>query len=164
MKNEITRVYLNTWEAYNNGFLGYGWMTPEQAIDFIDDDPERDGGEWFIADIDNYLGVDFGNLDYCNVLEVLESIQELENMDEWERDEIVALIEYLNCDIQGAIDKKDRYIFYSSIDDYYDSMDELIDISGLPESLQCYFDYESYHRDCNFYIYEACNGVVLLTA
>lgn len=161
---EKTKVYLNTWQAYNDGFLGFGWMDAETAIDFIEEDPDRAGGEWFIADIDNYLNIDFGNLDYANVMDVLETIQELENMDEWERNEIAAIMDYLNCDIQMAIDEKDNYIFYSSIDEYHDSMDELVDLSGLPDNLQYYFDYDAYHRDCDFDIYESNNGVVLLTA
>lgn len=63
---EQTKVYLNTWGAYNEGCIGYGWMTPDEARDFMEEDIERDGGEWFIADIDNYLGVDFGNINYSN--------------------------------------------------------------------------------------------------
>lgn len=157
-----TKVYLNTWEAYNNGYLGFGWMNAETAIDFIDENPDRAGGEWFIADIDNYLGVDFGNLDYCNVMEVLETIQELENMEEWEKDELVAVMDYLNCDIQEAIDNKDDYSFYSSIEEYYDFMDELVDLSGLHENLQYYFDYDAYHRDCMIDAYECSNGIVLV--
>ena len=75
---EETKVYLNTWGAYNEGYIGYGWMTPAEAREFMEEDPERDGGEWFIADIDNYLGVDFGNLDYANVDKILDSIETLE--------------------------------------------------------------------------------------
>lgn len=52
-----TKVFLNTWGAYNNGSIGYGWMDSEEAKEFIENNPERDGGEWFIADIDNYLGI-----------------------------------------------------------------------------------------------------------
>ena len=29
--DKITRVWLNTWGNYNNGGLGYGWQTPEEA-------------------------------------------------------------------------------------------------------------------------------------
>ena len=58
---ERTKLYLNTWGAYNNGCIGYGWMTAEKAREFIENNPGRDGGEWFIADIENYLGV---NIDY----------------------------------------------------------------------------------------------------
>ena len=98
--NEITKVWLNTWGNYNDGGLGYGWQTPEQAREFIEDNPERDGGEWFIADIDDYLGVDLPNLNY--------------------RD------------------------------------------ATVPDFFQRYFDFEAYHRDCDFDAREAVNGIILV--
>ena len=159
---ETTKIYLNTWGAYNNGCIGYGWMEPDAARDFIDDDPERGGGEWFIADIDNYLGVDFGSLDYADVDEIIETIETLEALEEWELDEIVALMEYLNTnDAQEAIDKRDNYIFYSDIEQYHDSCDELLEF-GNNEFLERYFDYDAYHRDCDYDIYEAGNGVCIM--
>ena len=169
MRNE-TMIFLNTWGLYNmscepnkeHGYLGYGWMTAEEAIDFINENPERDGGEWFIADIDNYLGIKLAdNYDYCNVMEVLEAIQTLEDMEEYECDEIVALMEMNNCNVQEAIDNYDRYVYYSDIDSYHDCCDECLDFSGCNEILERYFDFEAYHRDCDFDIYEASNGVCI---
>jgi antirestriction protein len=159
---EQTTIYLNTWGAYNDGSIGYGWMTPEQARDFIEADPERDGGEWFIADIDNYTGVEFGSLEYCNVDEIIDTIETLNNMKQWERDEIAALMEYLSTnDVEEAINKKDYYTIFTDIDQYHDSCDELLEFSNN-SLLERYFDYESYHRDCDFDIYEASNGVCIL--
>lgn len=158
-----TKIFLNTWEAYNNGCIGYGWMTADEAREFIDDDPERDGGEWFIADIDNYTGVDFGNLDYANVDDIIEAIEILNDMQEWELKEIAAVMEYLNTtDVNEAIDKKDNYIIYSGIDEYHESCDESINFNGCDELLERYFDYDAFHRDCDFDIYEASNGVCIL--
>lgn len=157
-----TKIYLNTWGAYNDGCIGYGWMNAAEAREFIEEEPERDGGEWFIADIDNYLGVDFGNLEYCNVEDVIDTIEVLEDMDEWEVAEVVAIMEYNNCDVQEAIDSRDNYCIYSDTDAYFDSMDELLDFSGCNELLERYFDYDAYHRDCMFDAYEASNGVVLV--
>lgn len=157
-----TKIYLNTWGAYNDGCIGYGWMTPDEARTFIEEDEERDGGEWFIADIDNYLGVKFSSLEYCDVLEIIDTIEELESMDEWERDEVVALMEYMSTDnVQEAIDERDNHTFYSDIDAYHDCCDECLDFSGASEILERYFDYEAYHRDCDFDIYEASNGVCI---
>ena len=157
-----TKIYLNTWGAYNDGSIGYGWMTPDEARAFIDADPERDGGEWFIADIDNYLGVDFGSLEYCNVDDIIESVETLESMQEWERDEIIALMEYLSTtDPAEAMDQYDRYSFYSDIDSYHECCDESIDF-GNNEFLERYFDFDAFHRDCDFDIYEARNGVCIL--
>ena len=161
MAREITKVYLNTWGAYNDGCIGYGWMTPEEARDFIDEEPERDGGEWFIADIDNYLGVEFGRLDYANVDEILDSIEALEDLEDWELDEVVALMEYLNTnDAQEAIDARDSYAFYSDLDQYHDCCDECLEF-GNNELLERYFDYDAFHRDCDFDIYKASNGVCI---
>ena len=161
MTREITKVYLNTWGAYNEGCIGYGWMTSDEARDFIDENPERDGGEWFIADIDNYLGVDFGSLDYANVDDIIETIQTLEDMDEGERDEVIALMEYLNTnDAQKAIDSLDSYTFCSDIDSYHDCCDECVEIDEN-SMLARYFDWDAFHRDCDFDIYEASNGVCI---
>ena len=160
--NETT-IYLNTWGAYNNGCIGYGWMTPEEARDFIEADEERDGGEWFIADLDNYTGVDFGPLDYANVNEVIDAIELLNNMDEYERDEVAAVMEYLGTrDVNEAIDKKDNYSIFSDMEQYHDCCDESIDFRGCSDLLERYFDYEAFHRDCDFDIYEASNGVCIL--
>ena len=161
---ERTELYLNTWRAYNEGSIGYGWMSAEEAEKFIKDNPERDGGEWFIADIDNYAGVKFSNLDYCNVMEVIQSIKILEDLEESERDEVVALMEYLNTDnAEKAIDEMDNYTFYTDIDSFHDCMDELIDeeLAGVPDSIARYFDYEEYHRDCDFDVTEMSNGIVI---
>ena len=159
---EQTKIYLNTWGAYNNGCIGYGWMLPEEARDFIEEDPERDGGEWFIADIDNYTGVDFGPLDYANAMEIIDSIEALNNMDEWERDEVAAVMEYLGTrDAAEAIEKKDNYTIFSDLDQYHDFCDENLEFVKN-ELLARYFDYDAYHRDCDFDIYEASNGVCIL--
>ena len=158
-----TKIYLNTWGAYNEGCIGYGWMNPEQAREFIEQDEERDGGEWFIADIDNYTGVEFNNLEYCNVMDIIDTIEILNNMDEYELKEIAAIMEYLSTnDVQDAIDKKDYYIIYSDLDQYHECCAESIDFSGCNELLERYFDYDSFFRDCDYDIYEASNGVCIL--
>lgn len=159
---ETTKIYLNTWGAYNNGSIGYGWMTPEQARDFIDEDDERDGGEWFIADIDNYLGVEFSNLEYSNVEDIIDTIEALEELDDYELDEIVALMEYLNTnDANEAIDKRDYYSFYSDIEQYFDCCDESLEFNGN-DLLERYFDFEAFHRDCSYDVFEASNGVCIM--
>lgn len=158
-----TKLFLNTWGAYNNGCIGYGWMSTDEAREFIDDNPERDGGEWFIADIDNYTGVDFGDLDYANVEDVIETIELLNDMQDWELKETVAVMEYLNTtNVNEAIDEKDRYIIFSDIDEYHESCDDSINFNGCDELIERYFDYEAFHRDCDFDIYEASNGVCIL--
>lgn len=159
---EQTKIYLNTWGAYNDGCIGYGWMTPDEARNFIEEDEERDGGEWFIADIDNYLGVKFSSLEYCDVMEIIDTIETLENMDDHERECVIALMEYKSTDdVQEAIDDLDDYTFFGDSDEYHDFCDESIDF-GNNEFLERYFDYDAFHRDCDFDIYEASNGICIL--
>lgn len=161
---ERTKLFLNTWGAYNNGCIGYGWMTADEAEEFIDQDPERDGGEWFVADIDNYLGIEFRNLNYSNVQDVIETVQTLEDMDEDEREQVAALMEYMSTeDVQEAIEELDSHVFYDDIDSYHDSCDEIIEFETTKDNLFLarYFDYEAYHRDCDFDVYEASNGIVI---
>ena len=161
---ERTKLFLNTWGSYNNGCIGYGWMTADEAEAFIEENPERDSGEWFVADIDNYLGIEFHNLNCSNVQDVIETVQTLEDMDEGEHKQVAALMEYMSTeDVQEAIDELDNHVFYDDIDSYYDSCDELIELElqSSASIVMRYFDYEAYHRDCDFDVYEASNGIVI---
>ena len=160
-----TKIFLNTWGAYNDGSIGYGWMTPSEARDFIDKDKERDGGEFFIADIDNYLGMKFSNLEYCNINNVIETIETLENLEQYDRDCVVALMEHdLYLDIFTAIESLDEYIFYEDKEAYYNMCDEAVEeeINNYNGLLSQYFDYEAYHFNCDFNIFEASNGICIL--
>lgn len=49
------------------------------------------------------------------------------------------------------------------MDSFHDCMDELIDeeLASVPDSIARYFDYEEYHRDCDFDVTEMSNGVVI---
>ena len=85
-------------------------------------------------------------------------------MDKYERDEIVALMEYLSTeDVREAIEKHDSHVFYEDIESYHDSCDELIEqeMQNSASIVMRYFDYESYHRDCDFDVYEASNGIII---
>lgn len=159
---ETTKVYLNDWASYNNGCIGFGWMDTEEAREFIEVHSNEDR-EWFIADIDNYLSVDFGNLNYCNVNYVLDTIDQLEDMPEWQINQVMALMEYNGLDdIQCALYELDEHIFYSSIDEYYDNADYQIKKALQNNEIALrYFDWDSYHDDLNYDIYEASNGIVI---
>lgn len=159
---EQTKVYLNTWGAYNDGCIGYGWMTPDEAEEFISENEERDGGEWFIADIDNYLGVDFGNLNYANVNEVIDTIRTLEDMNEYERKVVIAIMEVDCCDVDEAMRKAKDYCVYESKEDYFDSLDGCLCFPKGSEFYERYFDFDRYHEDSMDCVTEASNGVIIV--
>lgn len=163
MTQEITKVWLNTWGNYNEGRLGYGWKTPDEALEFIEDNPERDGGEWFIADIDDYMGIDLPNLEYRNVTEVLELLQSLEDRGEFERDCLIAVMHANNCfDIEEAERIAEDASFFEDWDAYHDYCDETLDFGNAPDFVQRYFDFDAFHRDCDFDATEAENGIVYI--
>lgn len=163
-----SRVFLNTWKAYNNGCVGYGWMTPEEAENFINENPERDGGEWFVADIDTLNDHEFSKLNYIDVLTVINTLNILDNADgssEYNylyQDEIVAIMECECTDsAEEALSKAGNYYAYPDAESYFEGMDSILE---LPEDsiLSRYFDYDAYHRDLMFGCYEASNGVILV--
>lgn len=168
---ETTKIYLNTWGAYNSGLIGFGWMTPSEARDFIDEKSEDEsfiskyGEEFFIADIDNYLGVDFGSLDYANVLDICEQIEALEELTDWELEHCKAYIEVTGSDIAEALEKYEyNSTFYHNmtLEEVAEQiMEDDYNISDNDSIFARYFDYEAFARDLSFDGYtEVENGVI----
>lgn len=154
MRNEL---WINDWANYNNGGLGYGWMTPEQVIDFIDESQENgEDREWFIADYE--LPFEVGEL--TPIYDLCEALLEFEELDDFEQACVAALVDVSNSNLAEAIESLDRYTFYEDLESYHDCCDELLDFSGN-SWLERYFDYEAYHRDCDFDVTEASNGIVV---
>lgn len=65
-------------------------------------------------------------------------------------------------DLENAIDdiENQKYQIYHCIDCYFDSCDDLLEFNWN-SMLERYFDYDSYHRDCEYDITEASNWVVI---
>lgn len=65
-------------------------------------------------------------------------------------------------DLEYAIEdvEKNKYTIYHCMECYYDSVDDLIDFGGN-HMLEQYFDYDAYHRDCEYDVEEASNGRVI---
>ena len=65
-------------------------------------------------------------------------------------------------DLENAISdvENQKYSIYHCMDCYYDSIDDLLDFRGN-EWMERYFDYDSYHEDCENDVEEASNWVVI---
>lgn len=65
-------------------------------------------------------------------------------------------------DLENAIEdvEKQKYTIYHCMDCYYDSIDDLLDFGGN-NFMERYFDYDSYHRDCEYDVEEASNWIVI---
>ena len=151
----MTRLFINDWRSYNEGeWITDEWMTPSQILEFLDEH-EEEAREWFVADYESEEG--FCIPESCNLYAVCEALVALELMDAFEQRCVAALFENGES-LEDAPYMLDRFVFYDSIDDYHDLCDELLE---LPEDsvLSRYFDYDAFHRDCDFDITEASNGI-----
>ena len=111
--------------------------------------------------------------------ELLQTKKAQKMMDEWlssynDEDYVYAVLElkywrYENGktiydfeDLENAIEdvEKQKYTIYHCMDCYYDSVDDLLDFRGN-DFMERYFDYDAYHRDCEYDVEEASNWIVI---
>lgn len=112
--------------------------------------------------------------------ELLETKKAQKLMDEWlssynDEEDVYAVLElkywslkgwktvYDFDDLENAIDdvEHNRYTIYHCMDCYYDSMDDLLEFPRGDSIYERYFDYDAYHRDCEYDVEEASNWRVI---
>lgn len=100
--------------------------------------------------------------EYADINELNDLAAELESMDEYDREKLAAYIETQGGTIREAIDHLDRCEYYSgaTLDDLAaDFADEML--SGCPDFVSRYFDYDAFARDLELDGYtETENGVI----
>lgn len=90
--------------------------------------------------------------------DVVEAILELNY---WHYDSEQKETLYTMDDLENAINDVENTTYYMSMEDYYDSCDDCLYFSN-PNSVEArYFDYDAYHRDCEYDVTEASNWVVI---
>ena len=157
----MLNIFVNTWGNYNeNGADGGEWITLpmnpdelEEALENIaavmgDKDPE-----WAIHDYEWTIEIDPREIsEYDNIQELNDFCQELDNMEEWEAEEIAAAMEAYGYSFMEAMDRQQRgyFTFYPGLD-LEEVAEELInECYDLPEFALRYFDYEAFARDLSF--------------
>lgn len=112
--------------------------------------------------------------------ELLETKKAQKLMDEWlssynDEEDVYAVLElkywhYENWkniydfdDLENAIEdvEKNKYTIYHCMECYYDSMDDLLEFPRGDSIYERYFDYDAYHRDCEYDVEEASNWRVI---
>ena len=112
--------------------------------------------------------------------ELLQTKKAQKLMDEWlssynDEEDVYAVLElkywslkgwktvYDFDDLENAIDdvEHNRYTIYHCMDCYYDSMDDLLEFPRGDTIYERYFDYDAYHRDCEYDVEEASNWRVI---
>ena len=159
----MLNIFVNTWGNYNeNGADGGKWITlpmdPEELEEVLeniaalmkDNDPE-----WAIHDYEWTIEIDPREIsEYDNIQELNEFCQELDNMEEYEAEEIAAAMEAYGYSFMEAMDRQQRgcFVFYPG-QDLEEVAEQIADecyLYDAPEFLSRYFDYEAFARDLGF--------------
>jgi antirestriction protein len=153
---KTVRIAITNLGKYNEGQLVYKWLD----LPFTDDELQaalneiginEEYEEYFISDYDSEIeGLTIG--EYDNIEELNNLIEEYENLDEWDREKVSAIIEAESIALREAIDYIDDVNVYSDIHNDYDLGYYWVNESGTYEikamgNLANYIDYESLGRD-----------------
>lgn len=159
----MLNIYITNLGKYNEGELIGEWLTlpaTEEELEVvlnsigISDKPDKDGNyyeEYFITDYESDLNIEVG--EYDNINELNDMAQQIEDMDEYDKEIITALMS--NGDtFEEAIEHKDDCIIYYGCEDMEDVARQYADETGLldsiPEDLRFYFDFKTFGRDMGF--------------
>ena len=154
-------IFVNTWGNYNeNGADNGQWITlpmdPEELEEVLDNIAAAMGDndpEWFINDYEWTIETELGDVhEMDNIPEWNERCQEVDNLEEWEAEEVAAAIEAYGYTFAEALERQQRgcFIFYAGLD-LEEVAEELInECYDLPEFALRYFDYEAFARDLSY--------------
>lgn len=164
----MLNIYLTNLGLYNSGILCGEWVelpiTEEELVAVFDrikichDDIEYTDEcgnpyeEYFITDYETDIhGLKVN--EYSNLEELNELTETLEDLDEYEREVVEALISE-GYELEEALEKKDDCIVYCDCHDMTDVAMEYVEETGLlhdvPDHLRNYFDFEAYGRDMGY--------------
>ena len=157
------KIYLTNLGKYNEGELIGEWVDLPATDDELEevktrigisDEPDENGNyyeEYFITDYDNDYGY---KVDEYEDLDILNQIAEqLEDLDEEQKDAVHAYTEGVDDDIDRAVETVTNgdYRVYYDCNDMADVAYEVVQECGyldqMPENLRNYFDYEAFGRD-----------------
>ncbi|WP_236354794.1 antirestriction protein ArdA [Konateibacter massiliensis] len=155
--NSTIKIFITNLGKYNEGHLVGEWvnlpMTEEEkeaVLERIGINEEYE--EYFITDYETDLnGFKIG--EYDSIDELNELADELESLDEYEREIIEACISN-GLTFDEAMEQKDDCTVYYNCNDMSDVAEQYADETGLlnsiPENLQSYFDFEAFGRDMGY--------------
>ena len=172
----MLNVFVNTWGNYNeNGADGGEWITlpmePEELEEVLDNIAALMGDndpEWAIHDYEWTIEVEPGDIDEYDAIEYWNELcLEIDELEEWEAEEIAAAMEAFDYSFTEAMERQQagRFIFYAGMD-MDEVAEELINdcyiTKDTPEIFARYFDYGMFARDLSFDGYtETRYGVIL---
>lgn len=152
----MLRIFLTNLGKYNEGELVGEWVDLPVNDDF-EEVLEKIGineqyEEWFITDYETDIpGFKVG--EYDNIFKLNELAENLEALDEYDKEVIEAMLSE-GYSFDDAMEKKDDCMVYHNCNDMTDVAMEYCEECGIldsiPENLRNYFDYEAFGRDISF--------------
>lgn len=123
------------------------WVTPTEALEFMDKQNKIDGSEEFIiVDYD----APFAISEYDSVSELVEIAEQLENLTDEEIEILEVIMENYTSDFEKALEKvvNRDYIVYSDCQSMAEVAECFLEESGMmaeiPDFIKSYIDFESY--------------------
>ena len=126
------------------------WVTPVEALEFMELQKEKYGSEEFII-IDS--NAPFKISEYDSVSELVEISEQLENLTDDEIEVLEAVFEHHTNDFDEALEivEDGNYMIYDDCCSMTEVAERYLDETGmlneLPDFAVRYFDFEAYGRD-----------------
>lgn len=160
----MIRIALTNLRKYNEGELVFEWVDlPQEDFTPIFDRIGHD--EYFISDyeceIPHMTIHEYDNLDRLN-----EAATALENLDDYEKTTLIAIMESEDSRIDEALEmlNAERYVFYPDVD-LEELAEQFVDegiFGEISGNLVQYIDYERIAKDLSFEGYvETSVGVII---
>jgi hypothetical protein len=149
------KLYIANLGKYNEGTLKGDWIslpTEEEDIQEFLDNKVGLNEEYEECAIHDYECDYFNISEYDNIYYLNEVAETIENLDEYSKQKLKALLDYESYEILEAIENLDNYILWEDITDDEELGEYMLSESGyiIPEYLEYYIDYEKYGRDYRF--------------
>ena len=155
------KIALTNLGKYNEGYLVYTWLdlpATDEEIEAaykkigISDEPDEKGNYYEEAFITDYE-CDFYEVGEYESIEALNEIAEaLEDLDDYEKDIVKALLNE-GYDLEQALEQKDDCIVYDDCDSMADVAYRMYEegiLGEIPDHLINYIDWDAYGRDLEF--------------
>lgn len=150
----MLNIFITNLGKYNEGEFVGEWVKLPVSEEELEAVFERIGineeyEEHFITDYETDItGLKVG--EYDSIEDLNELAETLEDLDEYEREIVEAMISE-GYDLEEALEKKNDCMVYHDCNDMTDVAEQYVEETGLldsiPESLRYYFDFEAYGRD-----------------
>lgn len=146
-----TRIYLTNLAMYNEGQLVGKWLDlplTEKNLTKELHEVLGDDEEYFITDYESPIKI----AEYENLSDLNAFVLQLQDLDEYDQQKILYLLDVMGCTREEALEKYEDVIFYPDMT-LQDVASELVEegiFGDLTDTIKGYIDYDKLARDLSF--------------